>query len=106
MVSHFNGGTYFPSEQWMSILTLVAGEYKTNREQLVNAADSIEKGTQTYRVKMLESEGSSYTLADLKSSLTKTSSRFDLVNGGILGAPKFPMPVLYRYHPVLVIPDE
>ncbi|MDA3956208.1 thioredoxin domain-containing protein [Oceanispirochaeta sp.] len=95
--SPFYGGTYFPRDQWMNLLTLVAGQYKSNTEEMVRAAESIEQGISNFKIKLLETEESPYSIDQLGSSVAQTSPQFDLINGGISGAPKFPMPVFTRF---------
>ncbi|QEN08129.1 thioredoxin domain-containing protein [Oceanispirochaeta crateris] len=92
----FYGGSYFPREQWMEILSLLAGEFTSNQEKFVTAAISIEQGIRDHTLTLLNSKESDFSIAELGSSLSESSRRFDRVHGGLQGAPKFPMPVLYK----------
>ena len=93
----FYGGTYFPKENWILLLNQVAEQYQINRAAIKNAALSIEKGIESSLLGLMSGKASAYTLDELKAALDKIRSRFDPQWGGMKGAPKFPMPVAYRF---------
>ena len=86
--SPFYGGTYFPKENWIRLLKMVAEQYKNNRDEMVNAAVSIEKGIAGSRLSLLDSEISDFTLDEMKRGVENARSQFDLEWGGIQGAPE------------------
>jgi uncharacterized protein YyaL (SSP411 family) len=93
----FYGGTYFPRENWIHLLNQLAAMYKNKRDELVSVALSVEKGIANSHLNLLNSQLSDYSLEELTSSVKNIRTQFDRTWGGIQGAPKFPMPVAYRF---------
>ena len=100
----FYGGTYFPPQQWVTLLQNVANAYQKNREELNETAGQ-------FVTHLNRSELEKYGLQDPKTELSEKdfklmfhnlSTRFDRQHGGLSPAPKFPMPTNYlfllRYH--------
>lgn len=89
----FYGGTYFPKDQWMSLIERLALAYKERPELISGTATEIqEKMTQNEQA-LHEQKGHSSDLNQFTERLFKQwESNFDAENGGEKGAPKFPMP--------------
>lgn len=98
----FWGGTYFKPNQWKDILKNVSNLYKTQYndfiEQAIEVTDHILKNSYTVT-------GASERILDeayFEEILYLLRQQFDVTNGGIAGAPKFPMPgilnLLLQYH--------
>lgn len=97
----FYGGTYFPARSWMQLLTSIGQAYqqREDREQLEASAEQFAWGLQAsaldkYRVST-SAEGLSKAQFDLL--LQNMAGKFDHVTGGLDGAPKFPMPGVWRF---------
>ena len=89
------GGTYFPKERWMQVLTQISTLAKEKPEELIQYADNLEKGLANFEV--IEPLKDSLNLEDIVSGLDQLVSKKDLQNGGLIGAPKFMMPTLLRF---------
>lgn len=93
----FYGGTYFPRKDWMIVLTYIADLYANKKNQVVGNAEIIEKGIQDSSLQLLDTRTIEVSADDLNTAVSKMREKFDSVNGGISGAPKFPMPTLYHF---------
>jgi uncharacterized protein YyaL (SSP411 family) len=95
------GGTYFPKNDWTSLLFNLADFYKTKPEEAEDYAVRLTEGIKQYESVAFVPEQPAYTKADLKAIITTWRRYIDSVEGGFGGAPKFPMPVnsmfLMRY---------
>ncbi|RNI29401.1 thioredoxin domain-containing protein [Rufibacter immobilis] len=95
----FYGGTYFPPQNWVQLLQSIAEAYSKSRAELDKSADQfvlhlnqselakygLQIGNQDFSQEAFEQ-----MFANLKAS-------FDLKRGGTSGAPKFPMPSIWRF---------
>jgi len=96
----FYGGTYFPKKNWLEILDKVAIAFQNNRKDLSDSADKFAQALNA-------SDGERLSLGALKSNefdhnilsqaYQSLSKNLDWDNGGTLGAPKFPMPVIWQF---------
>ena len=89
------GGTYFPKERWMQVLTQISMLAKEKPEELIQYADNLEKGLANFEVS--EPLKDALNLDDIISGLDQVVSKKDPQNGGLIGAPKFMMPTLLRF---------
>ena len=96
------GGTYFPKENWISILTQLHNIYSSDKANMQEYADKLSAGLDQQNHLQLNQSGIRLDKTDLDLMVEKWSKRFDLDWGGAEGAPKFPMPnslsFLLRYH--------
>jgi len=97
----FHGGTYFPpvDRQGMpgfpNVLEAVSNAYKNQREQIESASDRLIAHIKVFsKLPDSETEISDNTVIQ---ALTDIKSQVDLVNGGLIGAPKFPQPMTYEF---------
>ncbi|MFY0606910.1 MAG: thioredoxin domain-containing protein [Cyclobacteriaceae bacterium] len=95
----FYGGTYFPKEQWISLLTSINDAYANKYDELTESADK-------FAARINESESAKYGLADahellsnedFDSAYSVLESKFDTKWGGLDKAPKFPMPSIWQF---------
>lgn len=94
----FYGGTYFQPAQWGGVLKQVSHVFQDKREELNKSADDLTEGirrseVQRFGIQMKEEERS-FSEAEIRGLYQKLSHKFDATNGGLEGAPKFPMPAL------------
>ena len=87
------GGTYFPKETWIKTLSSVSVFYNENREKAEGYAASLQQGLEQVSLIKESPEKSSITIVKIKEAANDWKSRFDFLNGGRKGQPKFPMPV-------------
>lgn len=96
----FYGGTYFPKNNWIELLDKIAVAYQKNKDKL---AESAENFSNALNVK--SSEQLNFELTDtfsfdpqiIHDAQKKLMKFIDWDNGGTLGAPKFPMPVIWNF---------
>ncbi len=99
----FWGGTYFPKEQWKSILERVHELFEKQFDDLEDQAEKITMGlSQSSFIKPKE-EKSAFGREEAKRMTENLLEYIDPVEGGIKGAPKFPIPnnfefLLHAYH--------
>lgn len=97
----FYGGTYFPPQRWAKVLEDVAAAFVEHRPALQESADGFARH-------LVAAEGEKYSLGQVTDEsgvkpafiaglLDKLSTRFDPELGGLTGAPKFPMPAVWRF---------
>lgn len=86
------GGTYFPKETWINTITSVARFWKENPEKTREYAGSLQNGIARAMLPVETDNVIPATAQIVKNSVEKWKNKFDLVDGGQKGAPKFPMP--------------
>ena len=85
-------GTYFPKEQWMSILEQFKNLKENDYAKLEEQAEKITSGIQSQDNIELILEEEEFTKADVERIGTAMTRQMDMDEGGKNGAPKFPMP--------------
>ncbi|MFT6036601.1 MAG: hypothetical protein ACJAT1_002310 [Marivirga sp.] len=96
----FYGGTYFPKNNWLEMLDKVAIAFQTNRDKLAESSNNFAKALQVKSSKRLNFELSDtfhFNQEVLHHAFEKLMTFIDWDNGGTLGAPKFPMPVIWSF---------
>ncbi len=93
----FYAGTYFPKEQWMILLNRIRDLHEREPGKLEQQAGTVTQGIRASETVVLNPSTPEFTLEELKDMFRRRQSRFDFQRGGSRGAPKFPMPVDYRY---------
>lgn len=98
------GGTYFPREQWISILEKLAALYLHHKEKVITAANDLERGVKAVDIIEEKAKGLDYLPKYLRLIVEPWKRKFDTRWGGTQSAPKFPMPasinflLSYSYH--------
>lgn len=95
----FYGGTYFPLNSWLQLLQNIAEAYASQREALVESAEQFARAINVSEVEKygLKQQEAAFHKADHDTIFQTLSTDFDLEEGGMKGAPKFPMPAIWRY---------
>ena len=93
----FFGGTYFPRLQWQKLCAAVSNKYRENQPELAQYADRLEEGLREPVPFISHPMDEMFPDDLLEEAVSKLKSNFDQQNGGIRGAPKFPMPSLYNF---------
>ena len=93
----FYGGTHFPKDTWYQIRGVVKDKYRYSSGELKDSADALEKGIEDSGKNILRISGCDGVKADLSEEVNAIIDLLDLDEGGVKGAPKFPMPVLFRF---------
>jgi len=100
----FFGGTYFPKDTWMKVLTTLSHYYQQDQEKILNNVKQIEAGIVKNEQFKFHPDPAELTREKLDRFISNFKNIMDFKNGGTLGAPKFPMPnhllflLHYYYH--------
>lgn len=95
----FYGGTYFPPTSWTQLLTSIGEAYQNaDRQELEASAEHFARALQTSELEKYRISAAAQGLSDdqLTVALQTLTTRFDPDKGGMRGAPKFPMPGIWR----------
>ncbi len=98
------GGTYFTKDQWSKILKDVSKLYKENPQKVEEFAQRVTEGIQTSELITLNKEEAVFKNEEIIAAINQSKGKLDTINGGFIGAPKFPMPnsidylLRYQYH--------
>lgn len=93
----FYGGTYFPKEQWMQILSKVNEEWQNNPDKVQDYANRLAEGIQQSEFLPRKAEPAEFQKELLDETVKQWSIRFDNKEGGPNRAPKFPLPNNYQF---------
>lgn len=94
----FWGATYFPKDQWVSVLSQINDLFQTRYEEVEKQAAELTQGVagstliETQK-KQDKPDTANITLQIMDSILES----MDMTEGGTTGAPKFPMPVIFDF---------
>ncbi len=91
------GGTYFRPNDWKKMLLSLAESYKLNKSQFLKAANDIEKGIKRSEFSFKQQIKQEFSFKDYKNATERLKDKFDYKEGGFNRAPKFPMPVFWKY---------
>ncbi|MBC5993390.1 thioredoxin domain-containing protein [Pontibacter cellulosilyticus] len=95
----FYGGTYFPPQQWLTLLRNIATAFTQNRQELDTSAEQFAEHLNRSELEVygLKQHELQVQEEELKQMYYTFSSRFDKKHGGLSPAPKFPMPSNYLW---------
>jgi uncharacterized protein YyaL (SSP411 family) len=93
----FFGGTYFRKEQWKSLVENIAVLFETRRHDLESQAEALTQGIRREDLFKDNWPGQGNNAEGLTEALTSLKNQFDVIHGGLSGAPKFPMPVVWEF---------
>lgn len=93
----FWGGTYFRPDQWKQLLENVDALYRERFEEIEKQASELAEGVKMQNQWLLAEAADAAPETDFKAILSLLLSHFDPENGGLQGAPKFPMPVVLEH---------
>lgn len=91
------GGTYFPKNQWIDLLSKVFNFVETNPQKAEEQASQITKGIQTDNIFQDNSPTAQFEMHDLNTIFENWKSDIDFKYGGSKNAPKFPLPIGYQF---------
>lgn len=95
----FYGGTYFPPQGWAKLCNQIGDVFIKQREELEKSAAGFMQTLGRSEVEKygLEGQGNGFSKEAIHEMSKKFAENFDLNKGGNNRAPKFPMPVIYRF---------
>lgn len=91
------GGTYFPKEQWISILRSLHHLYTNDKEKAEEYASRLHEGIVNSELISIPQEQVPFEAAKLHELVTRWKRQFDTTEGGNSRAPKFPLPNNYLF---------
>jgi len=96
------GGTYFPKPRWLLVLKEVLGFVRENPGEAEQQAKSLTEGIRGSELIHENPQADGFSMKDLKMIFSNWRRGIDFIEGGLMRAPKFPMPVswefLLQYH--------
>ena len=90
-------GTYFRKEDWTRILLYFKDLYQKEHETFNREAGKLTDAMKGIKVPGLQEKSSPFSKKEIEESVGKIISYIDFTNGGTKGAPKFPMPNIYKF---------
>jgi hypothetical protein len=93
----FYAATYFPRENWMKLLQQVNSAYKSDHDNIVKQAESVTNGIKTNHALGFPDTTLLHNENTYKAIVQSWESNFDFEKGGLAGAPKFPLPVVWEF---------
>ncbi|MEQ9186222.1 MAG: DUF255 domain-containing protein, partial [Cryomorphaceae bacterium] len=96
----FHGGTYYPRDQWISLLQQVRAAFDKEPEKLEEYATKLTEGIHTMDEMPIQKIPDTFSPETVNSTVARWQKKFDMQDGGNQGAPKFPMPnnLLFLHH--------
>jgi uncharacterized protein YyaL (SSP411 family) len=91
------GGTYFPKQQFMSVLVSLADLYRNDTAKAIDYAERLTEGIQKSELIKLNTGKPQFSMDTLKRTVDVWKERFDNKEGGPMRAPKFPLPNNYEF---------
>ena len=91
------GGTYFPRQQWLTMLEQVLDFVKKNPEKAEQQAKSLTNEVRGSEIINENPKKAEFTIDELITIFSKWKINIDYSNGGLNRAPKFPMPIGYQF---------
>ena len=93
----FWGGTYFRPVQWMELLGQISELFKRNLSEVEQQAVRLAEGTSAMSIIDAPADSNRPDMGFVNEMYDQLSLRFDTELGGTIGAPKFPMPVVWEF---------
>lgn len=91
------GGTYFPPDRWMEMLKYLISIKESNPSLLYSQAEDIVSSLKNEMPAPGKQSGGKITWDGIKQFTNSILASSDKINGGLTGAPKFPMPLVFDY---------
>ena len=89
-----HGGTYFPKDKWMRLLSQVAKLSQEKPADLESYAEQLKHGLNQTSLLPQKDEDANIDRFAIEESIKRLVSNMDSVEGGMAGAPKFPIPII------------
>ncbi len=93
----FWGGTYFPKEQWKTILSRVASLYHDNYDDVLQQARNLTEGVAKSSLVVAGKEKPAFSRKQVMNIAGNLMQYMDDKEGGTVGAPKFPLPTNHSF---------
>lgn len=97
----FFGGTYFPPDHWIQVLTQLSEAWKTRPDEILKIGNDLKEGLQTSDLVRFQLQDNPIEekniLTTFHGQIEKLKASFDEDWGGFGQAPKFPMPCVLDF---------
>jgi len=95
----FFAGTYYTKDNWVSLLKQIADSYRNKHNKVVLQANSLTSGIMNNNLAFLQNvnEPAVVNKKSYRDFYNNIYEEIDLINGGLKGAPKFPMPSVWEF---------
>ncbi len=93
----FFGGTYFPKDQWIKVLTSVNETFVSDPAKVDEYATKLTEGINQMDDMPVQPIPSEFSDEAVDAALGRWKKQFDKEEGGAQGAPKFPLPNNYQF---------
>ncbi len=90
-------GTYFPKDNWMSLLKRIQEYWEKEPKKLIEQAESISQGIKKIHTIEEQEKEVDFSQKDVQKSFESIYKNVDFKYGGQHGAPKFPMPSKWNF---------
>jgi uncharacterized protein YyaL (SSP411 family) len=90
-------GTYFRKDDWLKILLYFKDLYQKEPEKFQEQANKLTDALNSVKIPDVSVDDLVFSKDELKKAYKGIVNLIDYVNGGIRGAPKFPMPDIYEF---------
>jgi uncharacterized protein YyaL (SSP411 family) len=90
-------GTYFPKDEWVKVLEYFIELRETEPAQLEEYAERLAEGVRAFGDFSAINQPSDFSETTTDSLTAQILADIDPKQGGRMGAPKFPLPVVYEY---------
>jgi len=91
------GGTYFPKDQWKTLLENLYSTYTQDKQKMIDYAENLTTGIKQSELIESTAPPSKFSMSKLDEIADIWKTQFDTENGGMNRAPKFPIPNNYDY---------
>jgi uncharacterized protein len=88
----FHAGTYYPAAGWLKLLQTVHDQYQQHREKLNDYATRLTKGIRLQETAISDNPTEKLDAKEIVKTVENWKTSWDMTEGGMNGAPKFPMP--------------
>ena len=93
----FHAGTYYPPAGWQKLLESVNEQYASNREKLEEYAEKLTTGIRMQETAITDIAAQKLDSKVLVKTVEGWKASWDMKEGGMNRAPKFPMPSNYKF---------
>ena len=95
----FFAGTYYSKSGWLSLLKDISKAYKEKHDLVVKQADGLTKGIAAEDLSFIRVDNTAIVMNNqgYQNLFDSIYLKTDTVNGGLKGAPKFPMPAVTEF---------
>ena len=95
----FFAGTYYPKDNWLNLLKQISDAYKNQHQKVVLQADALTNEIKNYDIDFLKSDSQPAAIDQriYQNFFDSIYTQIDLVNGGLHGTQKFPLPIVWEF---------